>query len=373
MKKAQIIKSLLPIFILFLTVGCERNENEIFVTSETQKLIKSRSVNDSLKTVNLNVYTKSYFDYKYNVGDHIDVCYVSIDDPENMDLWVPLKNDDYATHILRMTPGRHQIWLEVEIDDGSSYTYPCETCEIVAISKEGDRSTTLFNNCVRKKHPNSSITNATFLANFYINIPNTVDDEYNLDINLTLYDQTNDDGSIAPPYTNGNIRIYAYHQWETNFQVIQPTDYQFILGVEYDNPDKTEFIYSHIQGTQDIYTDMNGITMNNLCGYYENVKLPNADGIGYKMYLITNTSVEYEPGLQINEEGVSWYSAFYREKNYDGTYTEWYPVDELKTTAIPSIWIDATIDFYTNLEIVCFNTKEMQDTYASEWGIEFYE
>lgn len=34
-------------------------------------------------------------------------------------------------------------------------------------------------------------------------------------------------------------------------------------------------------------------------------------------------------------------------------------------------WIDATIDHYTNLEIVCFNTKKIQDTYASLLGIDF--
>lgn len=43
-----------------------------------------------------------------------------------------------------------------------------------------------------------------------------------------------------------------------------------------------------------------------------------------------------------------------------------YPADELDTSLA---WVDATIDFYSNLEIVCFKTKEIQDAYASQWGI----
>ena len=46
--------------------------------------------------------------------------------------------------------------------------------------------------------------------------------------------------------------------------------------------------------------------------------------------------------------------------------SEWYPADELDTSLA---WVDATIDFYSNLEIVCFKTKEIQDAYASQWGI----
>ena len=41
-------------------------------------------------------------------------------------------------------------------------------------------------------------------------------------------------------------------------------------------------------------------------------------------------------------------------------------MDELDES---SVRIDATIDYYPNIEIVCFNTKEIQDAYASQWGI----
>ena len=98
------------------------------------------------------------------------------------------------------------------------------------------------------------------------------------------------------------------------------------------------------------------------------VRLPNGDDIGYKLYLITGIWAKLQSNIDtmIGETEVSWYSAYYRVEWDDGEYSEWYPIDELDES---SVGIDATIDYYPNIEIVCFNTKEIQDAYASQWGI----
>lgn len=360
MKKSQLISLLYTFFILFLTVGCENNEE--LESSVTQVLVKSRSVSTSVCKVKMNILTKPYFNYKFNGEDNIDVCYIAIDDQEFPDYGSLLKVNETVLNVNYMSPGRHRIKLKVKIDDGCAYDYPCKSCGIEVISKEGDSSIRLFYKNAKREPLIYSVTNAIFLADFYINVPYT--DEYNLDVNLALYDETGDDGTIAPPYIAGNISFYTYNQWGDNLQV--PDGFQYILGILYDNPDETEFIYEGacMYSTENIY----GIIRN--IGRFDTVKLPGADDVGYKMYLITRANAEFGSGTQLLEGYVSWYSAFYREKNHDGTYTEWYSVDELSTSTIPCLWIDATIDFYSNLEIVCFDSKETQDAYASSWGID---
>lgn len=87
-----------------------------------------------------------------------------------------------------------------------------------------------------------------------------------------------------------------------------------------------------------------------------------------ELTLITGIWAKLQSNIDtmIGETEVSWYSAYYRVEWDDGEYSEWYPIDELDES---SVGIDATIDYYPNIEIVCFNTKEIQDAYASQWGI----
>lgn len=108
--------------------------------------------------------------------------------------------------------------------------------------------------------------------------------------------------------------------------------------------------------------------VNNVNWLDKTVRLPDGDDIGYKLFLLTEIwgKLYSSIGVMSGETEVSWYSVYYRNKENDGEYSEWYPADELDTSLA---WVDATIDFYSNLEIVCFKTKEIQDAYASQWGI----
>ena len=110
--------------------------------------------------------------------------------------------------------------------------------------------------------------------------------------------------------------------------------------------------------------------MNDVCWCNKTVRLPDGgdEPIGYKLQLITSMWAKLYSNIEemLGETEVSWYSVYYRTKYNNGEYSEWYFADELNSSIA---LVDATIDFYSNLEIVCFKTKEIQDAYASECGI----
>jgi hypothetical protein len=366
MNNLRLIRLLCIFLISFLAIGCGNNSDTL-ESSVVQEPIRSRTVSASLCKVNMSIFTKPYFNYRFNGEDNIDVCYIAIDDqdfPENGPLLQA--NDSVRTYVY-MSPGLHKIKLMIKIDDGCAYDYPCRMCGFDVFLRNGNSSDRIFFKKAGLEENPGSVTNAIFLADFYISVSSKV--EYNLDVNLTLYDETDDDGSTAPPYKYGYVRVYSYHQWDNESEIIQPTTCRFFIGTIYDNPDETEFIYTPLVDNENISVGSNLMIMSKFNAYMSGLKVPDSGDFGYRMYVIAQTSIEYESG-QSAEEYVSWYSAFYREKYRGGGYSEWYPVDELNASSIPTIWIDATIDIYSNFEIVCFNTKEIQDAYAPSWGIE---
>ena len=206
--------------------------------------------------------------------------------------------------------------------------------------------------------------NASFEVKFDVDFPYAESNDYVLDITLGFYDETYDDGSSGP-YVNGNVSVYTYYQW-TDITSAQTVYCDFILGVRYNSTQK-EYWYSK-DFEQNLFIDKNGMLVNNVNWLDKTVRLPDGDDIGYKLFLLTEiwAKLYSSIGVMSGETEVSWYSVYYRNKENDGEYSEWYPADELDTSLA---WVDATIDFYSNLEIVCFKTKEIQDAYASQWGI----
>ena len=259
--------------------------------------------------------------------------------------------------------GKHRIKLNIEIDDGKSYTYPIELCNALVTLKNGEASTVLYDRIILKR-ADSSFTNSAFTVEFDVDFPYTENNDYTLDITLGFYDETYDDGSSGP-YVNGNVSVNTYYQWRSIFEPARPTDIDFVLGIVYNSTQK-EYCYKGYC-EQDFSIDRNGMAVNNV-SWHKMVRLPNGDDIGYKLYLITGIWAKLQSNIDtmIGETEVSWYSAYYRVEWDDGEYSEWYPIDELDES---SVGIDATIDYYPNIEIVCFNTKEIQDAYASQWGI----
>jgi len=229
--------------------------------------------------------------------------------------------------------------------------------------KNGEASTVLYDRIILKR-ADSSFTNSAFTVEFDVDFPYTENNDYTLDITLGFYDETYDDGSSGP-YVNGNVSVNTYYQWRSIFEPARPTDIDFVLGIVYNSTQK-EYCYKGYC-EQDFSIDRNGMAVNNV-SWHKMVRLPNGDDIGYKLYLITGIWAKLQSNIDtmIGETEVSWYSAYYRVEWDDGEYSEWYPMDELDES---SVRIDATIDYYPNIEIVCFNTKEIQDAYASQWGI----
>lgn len=368
MKKEQIIKSMLFLIIPLLAISCDGNglmeyEETALMQGDAQQGLLSDGASDTTSMVNLNLFTKPYFDYQYNTGDHIDECFVYIDNQEEFVGRLSLRGNENVKSIFPISFGRHQIKLDIQIDDGKSYTYPFQRCNALVTLKTKDSSIVLFNDVV-SQGKGGSITNASFEVKFDVNFPYTENYDYTLDITIGFLDETYDDGSSGP-YIDGNVSVYTYYQW-TDITSAKTVIGDFILGVRY-NSTQSEYWYSK-DFEQNLYIDKNGMVVNNVNWLNKIVRLPDGDDIGYKLFLLTSiwAKLYSSIGVMSGETEVIWYSAYYRTKWNDGEYSEWYPVDELDTSAA---WVDATIDFYSNLEIICFKTKEIQDAYASEWGI----
>lgn len=370
MKKEQIIKSMLFLIIPFLAISCDGNglmeyEDTMLMQGNTQQGLLSDEASDTACMVNLNLFTKPYFDYQYNTGDNVDYCYVYIDDQKPFE-YICLKGDENVGCNFPISFGKHRVKLDIQIDNGKSYTYPIELCNALVTLKNGEASTVLYDRVILKR-ADSSVTNSAFTVEFDVYFPYTENEDYTLDITLGFYDETYDDGSSGP-YVNGNVSVYTYYQWEPIFEPAKPVYSDFVLGIVYNSTQK-EYCYKGYC-EQELYIDRNGMAINNV-SWHKMVRLPDGDDIGYKLYLITGIWAKVQSNIDTmyGETEVSWYAAYYRVKWDDGEYSEWYPVDELDAS---SIGIDATIDYYPNLEIVCFKTKEIQDAYASQWGIAPY-
>lgn len=367
MKKEQIIKLMLFLIIPFLAISCDGNdlmesEETSLMQGDAQQGLLSDGASDNTCMVNLNLFTKPYFDYQYNTGDNVDECYVYIDGQKPFE-YISLKGNENVGCNLPISFGKHRIKLNIEIDNGKSYTYPIELCNALVTLKNGEASTVLYDRIILKRG-DSSVTNSAFTVEFDVYFPYTEKRDYTLDITLGFYDETYDDGSSGP-YVNGNVSVNTYYQWRSIFEPAKPTDIDFVLGIVYNSTQK-EYCYKGYC-EQEFSIDRNGMAVNNV-SWHKMVRLPNGDDIGYKLYLITGIWAKLQSNIDtmIGETEVSWYSAYYRVEWDDGEYSEWYPIDELDES---SVGIDATIDYYPNIEIVCFNTKEIQDAYASQWGI----
>ena len=71
MKKEQIIKSMLFLIIPLLVISCDGNgfmeyEGTALMQRDAQQGLLSDEASDNTCMVNLNLFTKPYFDYQYN-------------------------------------------------------------------------------------------------------------------------------------------------------------------------------------------------------------------------------------------------------------------------------------------------------------------
>ena len=89
MKKEQIIKSMLFLIIPLFAISCDGNgfmeyEETALMQRDAQQGLLSDGASDNICMVNLNLFTKPYFDYQYNTGKHVDECFVYIDNQEDL-------------------------------------------------------------------------------------------------------------------------------------------------------------------------------------------------------------------------------------------------------------------------------------------------
>lgn len=156
--------------------------------------------------VNLNLFTKPYFDYQYNTGDHVDECFVYIDNQEDLTRCLYPQSGKNVKGNFLIPFGKHRIKLNIEIDDGKSYTYPIELCNALVTLKNGEASTVLYDRIILKR-ADSSFTNSAFTVEFDVDFPYTENNDYTLDITLGFYDETYDDGSSGPYVTEMLVLI----------------------------------------------------------------------------------------------------------------------------------------------------------------------
>lgn len=368
MKKDTILKNFGLLITLFFIIACNQEEiGNIEDATESQKEVKN-NVSESTFICPFKVYANTIQGYIYNFGDRKDYDHIAIyvdktpeeyDNEERYPYYINLKNNEYAESGIPLPYGKHHITICIKLDDGNGIF---ETCAALVLSKNDSLNTELFKQKISKTEGNSA-TDAYFQFEFDIDYPYTTDNTKNsLDIVLRFNDelQTNEH-----PFIDGNVFVHAYYDWTSILQTPLNSSWDFMLNI-INSPTEEEHEY-HASTKNWIYKDSNGLLMSNIYCYIDNLRLPIEDNAGYNLHLTTAAWAEFQNGGSIGETEVSWYSAFYREKyNYDGSYTDWYTVDELTSSYIG---IDATIDFYTNLEIVCFKTKKIQDIYAPLLGI----
>ena len=102
MKKEQIIKSMLFLIIPLFAISCDGNgfmeyEETALMQRDAQQGLLSDGASDNICMVNLNLFTKPYFDYQYNTGKHVDECFVYIDNQEDLTGRLSLRGDENVT------------------------------------------------------------------------------------------------------------------------------------------------------------------------------------------------------------------------------------------------------------------------------------
>ena len=186
MKKEQIIKSMLFLIIPLFAISCDGNgfmeyEETALMQRDAQQGLLSDGASDNICMVNLNLFTKPYFDYQYNTGKHVDECFVYIDNQEDLTGRLSLRGDENVKSNIPISFGKHQIKLDIQIDGGKSYTYPFERCNALVTLKTKGSSIVLFNDVVSQEK-GGSITNASFEVKFDVDFPYAESNDYVLDI-----------------------------------------------------------------------------------------------------------------------------------------------------------------------------------------------
>jgi len=160
MKKEQIIKSMLFLIIPLLAISCDGNglmeyEETALMQGDVQQGLLNDGTSDNTCMVNLNLFTKPYFDYQYNTGDHVDECFVYIDNQEDLTRCLYPQSGKNVKGNFLIPFGKHRIKLNIEIDDGKSYTYPIELCNALVTLKNGEASTVLYDRIILKRADSS--------------------------------------------------------------------------------------------------------------------------------------------------------------------------------------------------------------------------
>ena len=70
---------MLFLIIPLFAISCDGNglmeyEETALVQGDVQQGLLNDGTSDNTCMVNLNLFTKPYFDYQYNTGDHVDEC-----------------------------------------------------------------------------------------------------------------------------------------------------------------------------------------------------------------------------------------------------------------------------------------------------------
>lgn len=193
MKKEQIIKSMLFLIIPLLVISCDGNgfmeyEETALMQRDAQQGLLSDEASDNTCMVNLNLFTKPYFDYQYNTGDHVDECFVYIDNQEDHTRCLYPQSGKNVKGSFMIPFGKHRIKLNIEIDDGKSYIYPIELCNALVTLKNGEASMVLYDRVILKR-ADSSFTNSAFTVEFDVDFPYAENNDYTLDITLGFYEE----------------------------------------------------------------------------------------------------------------------------------------------------------------------------------------
>ena len=350
---------------LFLIYGCE-SQNTFENTSSNVSSKAVRSVSDPIFYCPVNVYANTVQNYMYNTGDLPGYDYIAFYiDKSPSEYWdeneiypdtITLRNDSYHNSGIWLPYGKHHITAEIILDDGNGIFTNCAT---YVTSITNNVQTSLFKQDIDPRDSTGSGSNAEFQFEFDIDVPYPSENtDKTLDIKLMF-----NEGLEDPNYITGRALIRAYYDWDPSLDISSKTWWDFSINiVDYPTGDIRTFKKSTTN-----YVNYQTST-DTLSYQFRSLLLPLEDDVNYNLYLKTDVSVKTNHSTTLKDSEISWYSAYYREQFYEGYYSDWYSVDELTSSYIG---IDATVDFYSNLEIVCFKSKAMYDLYAPSLGIDY--
>lgn len=363
MKKKGLFGIIGGIFsLLSIIYGCEsQNTFEGTVPNVGSKAI--RNVSDSTFYFPVNVYANTVQNYMYNTGDLPGYDYIAFYiDQSPSEYWeenelypdtITLRNNDYHNSGIWLPYGKHHITARIVLDDGNGIFTSCAT---YVTSITSNIKTSLYREDIDSEDSTGSGSNAEFQFEFDIDVPYpTENTDKTLDIKLMFNEALED-----PNYITGRALIRTFYDWDSSCNVSGKAWWNFSIDiVDYPTGDTRTYNKSTIDYVND------ETSMDNISYQFRSLWLPLNDDIHYNLYLKTSVNVETKNSI-LKDSEISWYSAYYREQFYEGYYSDWYSVDELTSSYIG---IDATVDFYSDLEIVCFKSKAMYDLYAPSLGI----